>query len=139
MEVTEILASHSMLVKIFLGFLVLGLAIPFMGSTNIESFKKSSFIYTMIFQAIATAIAVLGFLAIFEGNLGWKLSSIIMIVVWALMMMIEIKKHKSIKNASNEDLAQMKSKFTKTSIIEILFVAAMVVMMILKAKGIISI
>ena len=135
------LAVHSILVKIFLGFLVLGLAIPFMTAKNPLGFRKASFIYTMIFQAIATMIAFAGLVAVFTGDLGWGISTIIMVAVWAIMMYIEIKKYKLIKvaNLENTDTHKvLKSAFIKISIVQILLVTIMVVLMILKAKGIVA-
>lgn len=141
MEIAQMLASHSILVKAFLGFLVGGLLIPFMTAKNPQGFRKASFIYTMIFQAIITMIAFAGIVAVFTGDLGWTLSTIIMVVVWAIMMYIEIKKYKSIKmgNVQNPDTHKaLKSSFIKISIVQILLVAMMVVLMVLKAKGVIS-
>ena len=142
MEVAQMLAAHSILVKVFLGFLVGGLLIPLMTSKNPLGFRKSSFIYTMIFQAIATMIAFAGLVAIFTGDLGWSVTTIIMVAIWAIMMYIEIKKYKAIKlaNIQNADTHKvLKSAFIKISIVQILLVAIMVILMILKAKGIVSI
>jgi hypothetical protein len=141
MEVAQMLATHSLLVKAFLGFLVVGLFIPMMAKSPL-GFKKASFIYTMVFQAFATMIAFAGLVAVFTGDLGWAVSTIIMVVVWAVMMYIEIKKYKLIKvaNLQNSDtLKVIKSAFVKISVVQILLVAIMVVLMILKAKGVISI
>jgi len=140
MEVTQMLAIHSLLVKVFLGFLVAGIFIPLMIKRP-AGFKKASFIYTMIFQAIVTMIAFAGIVAVFTGDLGWQTTTIIMVVVWAVMMYIEIKKHKLVKVAhlENEDTFKViKGAFLKINILQILLVAVMVVMMVLKAKGVIS-
>lgn len=142
MEVAQILAGHSLLVKVFLGFLVGGLAIPFMTAKNPLGFKKASFIYTMVFQAIATMIAFAGFVAVFTGDLGWSVTTIIMMVVWGLMMFIEIKKYKLIKVAHLENeqtFKVLKSAFVKISLVQVLLVVIMVVLMILKAKGVVNI
>ena len=141
MEVAQMLAVHSILVKVFLGFLVAGLFIPLMIKKP-AGFKKASFIYTMIFQAIATMVAFVGLIAVFTGDLGWQVTTIIMVVVWAVMMYIEIKKHKLVKiaNLENEQTFKViKGAFLKISVVQILLVAVMVVLMILKAKGVISI
>ncbi len=142
MEVAQMLAGHSILVKVFLGFLVVGMLVPFMTAKNPLGFRKGSFIYTMIFQAIATMIAFSGLVAVFTGDLGWSTTTIIMVAVWAVMMYIEIKKYKAIKlaNINNPDIHKMlKAAFIRISIIQILLVAIMVVLMILKAKGVVSI
>ena len=141
MEVTQMLAVHSMLVKAFLGFLVAGLLLPFITSSNHLKFRKASFIYTMIFQAIASMIAFSGLVALFTGDLGWSVTTILMLVVWALMMFIEIKKYKVIKVANlqnQETFKVLKSAFIKISIIQILLITVMVVLMVLKVKGIVA-
>ena len=142
MEVAQMLAGHSLLVQVFLGFLVLGLFIPLLTVKNPLGFRKASFIYTMIFQAIATMVAFAGIVAIFTGDLGWSTTSIIMVAVWAVMMYIEIKKYKVIKlaNLTNpENHKLLKGAFIKISIVQILLVVIMVVLMIFKAKGMINI
>ena len=142
MEVAEMLATHSILIKVFLGFLVAGMVIPFMTAKNPQGFRKGSFIYTMIFQGIATMVAFAGLVAVFTGDLGWSVTTIIMVAVWAVMMYIEIKKYKAIKlaNLNNPDTHKLlKGAFIKISIVQILLVTIMTVLMILKAKGIVSI
>ncbi len=137
----EMLAVHSILVKVFLGFLVGGLFIPMMTAKNPLGFRKASFIYTMIFQALATMIAFAGIVAVFTGDLGWSLSTIIMVVVWAVLMYIEIKKYKLIKiaNLQNADAHKLlKGSFLKISSVQILLVVVMVLLMVLKVKGVIA-
>jgi len=139
--VEEMLAAHSILVKVFLGFLVGGLLIPVMTAKNPLGFRKASFIYTMIFQALATMIAFAGIVAVFTGDLGWSISTIIMVVVWAVLMYIEIKKYKLIKiaNLDNADAHKLlKGVFWNISAVQIVLVAVMVVLMVLKAKGVIA-
>ena len=136
--VTEMLAGHSLLIKVLLGFLVGGLFIPMMTAKNPQGFKKASFIYTMMYQALLTMIAFAGIVAIFTGDLGWSATSIIMVVVWAVLMYIEIKKHKLIKIANLENPEThklLKDAFLKVSLVQILLVVVMVVLMVFKAKG----
>jgi hypothetical protein len=140
MEVAEMLAMHSILVKIFLGFLVAGLLTPMLVKSP-TGFKKASLIYTMGFQALATMIAFAGLVAVFTGDLAWTMSTILMVIVWAVMMYIEIKKYKLIKTANlknEETFKVLKSAFIKISVVQVLLVAIMVVLMVLKAKGVIT-
>ena len=137
----EMLAAHSILVKVFLGFLVGGLFIPMMTAKNPLGFRKVSFIYTMIFQALTTMIAFSGVIAIFTWDLGWSVTTIIMVVVWAVLMYMEIKKYKLIKvaNLQNADAHKsLKGAFLKVSSVQIILVVVMVVLMVLKAKGIVT-
>ena len=141
MEVEQMLSTHKVLIEVFLGFLVGGLIASFVVKTP-KGFKKMSFIYTMIFQAIATMIAFAGLVAVFTGDLGWSVTTIVMVIVWAILMYVEIKKHKLVKvaNLENEDTFKLlKGAFVKVASLQIAIVIVMVVLMILKAKGVISI
>jgi hypothetical protein len=138
----QILATHSILVKIFLGFLVAGLFIPAMTAKKPLGFRKASFIYTMIFQGIATMVAFSGLVAMAIGEISFSVAVIIMIVLWAAMMFLEIKKYKLIKIAKieNPEIHKvLKGGFLKISVVQILLVTVMVVLMVLKAKGIVAI
>ena len=101
--IDQVILAHSILVKVFLAFMVAGIFIPFMTAKKPKGFKKASFIYTMVFQAIATMIAFTGLVALAMGKFGLSLSVIIMIVIWGLLMYIEIKKYKLIKVANLEN------------------------------------
>jgi hypothetical protein len=140
--IEQILLSHSILIKVFLGFLVAGLFIPMLTAKNPLGFKKSSFIFTMVFQGIATAIAFTGIIAMVMGEMPFSAAIIIMIVICAFLMFLEIKKYKLIKiaNVENPDTFKvLKSGFLKVTIVQILLVAAMVVLMVLKVKGLLAI
>ena len=140
--IEEMIASHSILVIVFLGFLVGGFLIPVMTTKNPLSFRKASFIYTMIFQAIATMIAFTGLIAMVMGDFGLTFSIIIMIVIWVALMYIEIKKYKLIKVSKIENPEThklLKGAFLKISAVHILLVTIMVVLMVLRVKGIIAI
>jgi len=138
----EMFATHSILVKIFLGFLVLGLFIPMITNGKPLKFRKACFIYTMIFQAIITMIAFTGLVAMVTAEASISIGITIMIIIWAILMYIEIKKYRLIKLSQIEDLQiykVLKSGFIKITIIQILLIALMVILMILKTKGIVGI
>ncbi len=137
----QMIASHNILVQIFLAFLVGGLLIPMITAKKPLTFRKASFIYTMIFQAIATMIAFSGLVAMMTGELGLTLSTIIMIAIWAALMYIEIKKYKLIKVSKIENPEThklLKGAFVKISAVQILLVIVMVVLKVMEVKGAIS-
>ena len=139
--VETVLATHSLLVQVFLGFLVGGLLVPMLTGNNPLGFKKASLIYTFTFQAIITMIAFAGVVAMFMEDLPMTLDIYIMVAVWAVMMYIEIKKYKVIKVANTENPEThklLKGAFYKISVVQILLVVIMVVLMVMKAKGVIS-
>ncbi|SFV90838.1 hypothetical protein MNB_SV-4-415 [hydrothermal vent metagenome] len=139
--IDQVILAHSILIKLFLAFMAAGIFIPFMTAKNPKGFKKASFIYTMIFQAIATMIAFTGFVAFAMGKLDLSLGIIIMIVIWGLLMYIEIKKYKLIKIANLDNAKThtlLKSAFLKISAVQIMLVVMMVVLKIMEVKGVIS-
>ena len=140
--IETMLLTHSILIKALLAFLVLGLFIPKSTASKPLKFKKASFIYTMIFQALMTMIVFAGIVALVVGDLPFGISTVIMIVVFALMMALEIVKFKKIKKGDLEDestFAMLRSGFLKTGIINIVILVIMVVLMILRAKGVVAI
>ncbi len=140
--VAQIIATHSILVKIFLAFLIAGLFIPMMTAKHPLKFRKASFIYTMIFQAIASMVAFTGLVAMVMGEYTFTIGIILMILIWVAMMYIEIKKYKVIKTTNAEDPAKhalLKSLFYKISAVQVFLIAVMVVLMVFKAKGLIAI
>jgi len=140
--VEQIVTAHSILVKIFLAFLVAGLFIPKMTAKKPLGFRKASFIYTMVFQGIITMIAFTGLVAMVMGEMPFSIAIMIMVVIWAALMFLEIKKYKLIKVAKLENPKThnvLKGGFLKISVIQILLVTVMVVLMILKAKGLVAI
>jgi hypothetical protein len=139
--IETILLTHSLLIKLFLGFLIGGLFMPMMTTKNPQAMKKVSLIYTFIFQAVITMIAFAGLVAMVVGEYSMNLAIILMIVVWGVMMYIEVRKHKLVKvaNLGNPKTYKLiKGLFVKIGLIQILLVAAMVVLMVLRAKGVVS-
>ena len=140
--IETMLLTHSILIKALLAFLVLGLFIPKTTASTPLKFRKASLIYTMIFQAFMTMIAFAGLVALVAGDLPFGINTIIMIVVFAIMMALEIVKFKKIKKGDLEDestFAMLRSSFVKTGIINIIILVLIVVLMILKAKGVVAI
>jgi hypothetical protein len=137
----EVILSHSILIKVFLGLLVVGFLIPFMTAKDSLSFKKASFIYTMTFQALATMIAFTGVVALVMGEFGMTLSIVIMIIIWGLLMFIEIKKYKLIKFANLENTEThrlLKSAFVKITAVQVMLVIMMIILKVMEVKGVIS-
>ncbi len=131
----EMLWTHRILIYIFMGFIVLGFLIPVLKKEPLV-FKKASFLYTMIFQAIISMIVFSGIVVLVVGNFSFDISIIIMIAVFAVMMGIEISKYKRIKKADLEDEAtftMIRSGFTKASVLNLIVLVGITVFMLLKA------
>jgi hypothetical protein len=139
--IDEFLFVHRVLVYIFLAFLVSGLLIPFAIKDALK-FKKASLTYTMTFQGIATMVAFAGLVLLYAGHMSWDIFSASMVLVWALMMFIEIKKYRLIKyaNLTHQDTFDLlKSGFNKISILQIVILLMMIGVMFLKNSGAISV
>jgi len=146
--IESMLFTHSILVKIFLAFLIIGMLTPMLTSKNPQNFKKASLIYTFIFQALSTMVAFAGIVLFFFGDYSMNVAIIIMIIVWLVMMYIEIRKYKliirkykliKIANLQNPTTFQLlKRAFYMISIVQILILAAVVILMVMRAKGVIS-
>jgi hypothetical protein len=135
---TEMLLTHRILIYIFIGFIIGGFLIPIMRKEPL-AFKKSSFIYTMIFQAIITMIVFSGIVVLVVGDFDFGMTIIIMIAVFAVMMGIEISKYKRIKKSDLEDEAtfnMIRSGFTKASVLNLIVLVGITVFMMVQAKGI---
>jgi hypothetical protein len=134
--IETMLMTHSTLIKAFLAFLILGLFIPKMTANDPLKFKKASFLYTMIFQAIITMIVFSGIVALVVAEMDFGMSIIIMIAVFAVMMGIEISKYKKIKKADLEDEAtfsMISAGFTKASVLNLIVLVGITVFMIVKS------
>ena len=133
----EMLLTHRVLIYAFIGFIVLGFLIPIKKKEPL-AFKKSSFLYTMIFQAIITMIVFSGIVSLVVGNFDFGMRIIIMIAVFAVMMGIEISKYKRIKKADLEDNAtfnMIRSGFTKATVLNLVVLVGIIVFMMVQAKG----
>lgn len=132
------LSTHSALNYIFIVFILLGFLVPVMAKEPL-GFKKASFIYTMIFQAIITMIAFSGIVALVSGDMPFNMPVIAMIAVFAAMMGIEISKHKRIKKGNTNDeatFAMLRAGFTKATVLNLIIIVGFTVFMIAQSKGI---
>ena len=131
----EMLLTHRVLIYTFIGFIVLGFLVPVMKKEPL-GFKKASFLYTMIFQALITMIVFSGIIALVVGDMDFGMTIIVMIAVFAVMMGIEISKYKKIKKADLEDEAtfsMIKAGFTKASVLNLIVLVGITIFMIVKS------
>ncbi len=131
----EMLLTHTVLIYAFIAFIILGFLVPTMAKEP-KAFKKASFLYTMIFQALITMIVFSGIVALVVGEMDFGLSIIIMIAVFAVMMGIEISKHKRIKKGDLEDeatFAMLRTGFTKASVLNLVVLVGITLFMMFKA------
>jgi hypothetical protein len=137
----EVFATHSVLVQVFLWFLVGALFVPMVIRNNALGFRKANFIFTLVYQALATMIAFSGLVLYVLSDMTFSGLMIFMVVVWALLMFIEIKKYKVIKVAKVEKpevYRTVKGLFYKITAVQIFLIVVTVVITILVKKGMIA-
>jgi len=131
------LSTHSILNYIFIGFLILGFAAPTMVKEPL-AFKKTSFIYTMVFQAIITMVLFSGIVGLVVGEFAFDMPIIVMVGAFAVMMAIEISRHKRIKKMNLEDpknFEMAQSGLYKAGVLNLIVVLAVTIFMFVRTQG----
>jgi len=131
------LSTHSILNYIFIGFLILGFAVPTMVKEPL-AFKKASFIYTMVFQAIITMVLFSGIVGLVVGEFAFDMPIIVMVGAFAVMMAIEISRHKRIKKMNLEDpknFEMAQSGLYKAGVLNLIVVLAVTIFMFVRTQG----
>jgi len=131
------LSTHSILNYIFIAFLIIGFAIPTMVKDPL-GFKKVSFIHTMVFQAVMTMLLFSGIVALIVGNMPFNLPIIVMVGAFAVMMAVEISRHKRIKKSNLEETANLEmaqSGFYKAAVINLIVILAVTFFMFFRSQG----
>jgi hypothetical protein len=139
--VEEIIAFHRFLVDFFAFFVFSGLIIPKITKGNAFQFRKASFIYTMIFHAIAAMAAFTGLVAMVVGKYTLEVSIIFMILIWGVLMFLEIKKYRTIKIAYFEGLETerlLQNLFYKITAVQFFLIVAMIGIKMMEVKGAVS-
>jgi len=139
--VEQMVAYHSLFIKMLMGVLFVGLALPF-ATDKLETLRRYSFIYVMIFHALSSMVAFGGLVAFYVGKFSWSFSLTLMVLVWAAMMFVETKKHLLIKRLQGPQFEANASfyqkSFSKLSLLSLLIVVVMVVLKVLEKKDIIA-
>lgn len=125
------LSTHSILNYILIIFLIAGLALPTMAKEPL-ALKKGSFIYTMVFQAVITMVLFSGIVALIVGNFPFNMPIIVMVGAFAVMMAIEISRHKRIKKSNleiQENLEAAQSGLYKAGFLNLTVIIALTIFM----------
>lgn len=133
--IETMLSTHSILNYVFIVFLIIGFAIPSMVKDPL-GFKKASYIYTMVFQAIITMVLFSGIVALIVGDFPFNMPIIVMVGSFAVMMAVEISRHKRIKKSNLEDsenLEMAQSGFYKAGILNLIVILAVTFFMFFRS------
>jgi len=138
-EYGEMIVYHSVLIKLMLGVLVIGMIIPFLSSECTKTIKRTR-IYMFVSHGLLTMIAFAGTIGLVFAKMELSLEIILMIVAFLVMIMIEVFKYKKILKAGNSEGCAKKSRMIAIgyTLINIAIIAAFVVYKIMEAKSAVS-
>lgn len=127
-EFNEMVLYHSVLIKVMLGVLVVGMVIPFLSRECPKTVKRLR-IYMFFSHGLLSMIAFSGLIAFVFADLPMTLSMMAMIVIFFAMIMIEVVKYKKVlKNQQAENCATYaRVTVSLYSVINIVLIAAMVI------------
>jgi|GEM_PF-2639577 len=137
-EFNEMVMYHSVLIKIMLAVLVVGLIIPFLSSDCAKTVKRTR-IYMFVSHGTLSMIAFSGLIAFVFADISMSLSIGMMIVAFFAMIMLEVVKYKKIlKGASNPENCLKKSRITAFlfTVVNIAIIAGMVVYMVIQKNAV---
>ena len=137
-EFNEMVMYHSVLIKIMLAVLVVGLIIPFLSRDCAKTVKRTR-IYMFVSHGTLSMIAFSGLIAFVFADMSMSLSIGMMIVAFFAMIMLEVIKYKKIlKGASNPENCLKKSRITTFlfTIVNIAIIAGMVVYMVMQKNAV---
>ncbi|KIM07663.1 MAG: hypothetical protein KU29_06635 [Sulfurovum sp. FS06-10] len=125
-EFNEMILYHSMLIKMMLAVLIVGLMIPFLSGECAKTIKRMR-IYMFVSHGLLTMIAFSGMVAFVFADMAFNLSIVVMIVAFFAMIGIEVVKYKKI----------LKSRLTAVmyTILNIAIIAGLVVWKIMEHKS----
>lgn len=140
-EFNEMVMYHSVLIKIMLAVLVIGMIIPFLSKECAKTVKRTR-IYMFVSHGLLTMIAFSGLIAFVFADISISLSIIAMIIAFLAMIMIEVMKYKKILKASSNSEHCMKNARVIAivyTLLNIAIIAGLVVYKIMEAKSAVSV
>jgi hypothetical protein len=136
-EFNEMILYHSMLIKMMLAVLIVGLMIPFLSGECAKTIKRMR-IYMFVSHGLLTMIAFSGMVAFVFADMAFNLSIVVMIVAFFAMIGIEVVKYKKILKSRLEPISCLKkSRLTAVmyTILNIAIIAGLVVWKIMEHKS----
>jgi len=137
-EFDEMVLYHSILIKVMLGLLVVGIIIPFLSSDCAKSIRRAR-IYMFFSHGLLTMIAFSGVTAFVFAKMSLRIDIIIMIALFFVMIMLEVFKYKKIlKGVVDKDSCNKKARVTSVvfGLINMAIIAGMVVYMVIQKNAV---
>jgi len=135
--IEETLLYHSITVKIFLALLFINLFVPIFTRAERSREIKWTRMTFFVYSAFLVMMAFSGMISYMLLEMPWNLLMTIMVIVFVLLAAIEIARSRALHDVwmMSESGVSLSWKYV---LVEIVVVAAMVVMMIMEKKGAIS-
>ena len=136
-EFEEMVLYHAFLIKIMLGFVVIGMIIPFIRKACGKTIKHKR-IYMFISHGLLSMIAFTGLIALVFSKMSLNLSMIFMIVVFFILIGLEILKYRKMLNTryDKENCTKNMRKIAfKYGIVELALIASLIISKIMEYKS----
>lgn len=133
----EMVLYHSILIKIMLGVILVGMVMPFIGKMCPATVKRMR-IYMFVSHGLLTMIAFTGLVALVFAKISLTISIIVMIVAFFVLIGVEVIKYRKMLNTRNnkESCAKdMRVLAIQYGLIEIVVLMSLVVYKIMEAKS----
>jgi hypothetical protein len=137
-EFDEMVLYHSILIKVMLGLLVIGIIIPFLSSDCAKSIRRAR-IYMFFSHGLLSMIAFSGLIALIFAHISLTRDMMVMIVLFFVMIMVEVMKYKKIqRGVLDKENCNRKARVTSVifGLINIAIIAGMVVYMVMQKNAV---
>ncbi|MCK5855594.1 MAG: hypothetical protein KAG56_10260 [Sulfurovaceae bacterium] len=136
-EFEEMVLYHSLLIKMMLGLVLIGMIIPFLGKLCGTTIKRMR-IYMFVSHGLLSMIAFTGMIALVFAQIPLNLSMILMIVAFFALIAVAIIKYRKMLNTriKKETCARdMRVLSIQYGVIEIAIIMSLVISKIMEYKS----
>jgi len=135
--IEETLLYHSITVKIFLAMLFINLLVPILTKSERSREIKWTRMTFFVYSGFLAMMAFSGMILYMLLEIPWNLTMTIMVIAFVILAILEIARSRALHSVwmMSESGVSLSWKYV---MIEIIVIAAMVVLMIMEKKGAIS-
>ena len=136
-EFEEMVLYHSILIKVMLGLVIVGMVIPFLEKLCATTIKRMR-IYMFVSHGLLTMIAFSGVIALVFAKMSLDLSMIMMIVAFFALIAIEVIKYRKMLNTrvkKESCVRDMRVLSIQYGAIEIAIIMSLVILKIMEYKS----
>jgi len=137
-EFDEMILYHSVLIKVMLGLLFIGIIIPFLSADCAKSIRRAR-IYMFFSHGLLSMIAFSGIIALIFAHMSLTRDMMVMIVLFFVMIMLEVVKYKRVqKGVLDKESCNKKARVNSVvfGLINMAIIAGMVVYMVAQKNAV---